>query len=211
MGRMLIQLGKTDQALKELEKVIDLVPDNIMAHTLLGRIYEEKGLTEKALERFEMVLLLNPTDEVIKAKVETLRKAVPDIERKVLETQEKTKLQVKTDSGVPKTEENDIRFDLPGESPGDEKTAEVAFVVREDFQGMGIATHLIEMLEKIAKENNYKGFTATVLRENAAMIRVFKKRYPNAKISVNSGSDLLIQMDFADAVKNVETKSTSKN
>lgn len=93
----------------------------------------------------------------------------------------------------------------------DERQAEVAFVVREDFQGMGIATHLIEMLEKIAKENNYKGFSATVLRENAAMIRVFKKRYPDAEISVNSGSDLLIQMDFADAFKSGNTKSGSKN
>jgi acyl-CoA hydrolase len=76
--------------------------------------------------------------------------------------------------------------------------AEVAFVVREDFQGMGIATYLIEILERIAKENHYTSFSASVLRENDAMIHVFKKRYPNAKISVNSGSDLLIRMDFAD-------------
>ena len=83
----------------------------------------------------------------------------------------------------------------------DDNNAEVAFVVREDFQGMGIATYLIEILEKIAKENHYTSFSASVLRENAAMIRVFKKRYPNAKISVNSGSDLLIRMDFADAIE----------
>ena len=83
----------------------------------------------------------------------------------------------------------------------DGNRAEVAFVVREDFQGMGIASYLIEILEKIAKENHYTNFSASVLRENAAMIRVFKKRYPNAKVSVNSGSDLLIRMDFADAVE----------
>ncbi len=81
----------------------------------------------------------------------------------------------------------------------DDTLAEVAFVVREDFQGMGIASFLLKMLEKIAKENQYKGFTATVLRENAAMVKVFKKRYPNAIVKVNSGSDLLIRMDFADA------------
>ncbi len=40
----------------------------------------------------------------------------------------------------------------------DDKQAEVAFVVREDFQGMGIASYLIEMLEKIAKENHYTQF-----------------------------------------------------
>ena len=81
----------------------------------------------------------------------------------------------------------------------DDSLAEVAFVVREDFQGMGIASFLLKMLERIARENQYKGFTATVLRENAAMVKVFKKRYPNAKVKVNSGSDLLIRMDFADA------------
>ena len=83
----------------------------------------------------------------------------------------------------------------------DDSRAEVAFVVREDFQGLGIATYLIEILEKIAQENHYTSFSASVLRENAAMIRVFKKRYPNAKISVSSGSDLLIRMDFSDAVE----------
>jgi acyl-CoA hydrolase/ribosomal protein S18 acetylase RimI-like enzyme len=76
--------------------------------------------------------------------------------------------------------------------------AEVAFVVREDFQGMGIASYLLDVLAHIAKENHYNSFCATVLRENAAMIRVFKKRFPKAKVSMNSGSDLLIEMDFND-------------
>jgi acyl-CoA hydrolase/GNAT superfamily N-acetyltransferase len=78
----------------------------------------------------------------------------------------------------------------------DDERAEVAFVVREDFQGHGVASYLLEILEKIAKENSYSSFSASVLRENAAMIRVFKKRYPNAKISVQGGAELQIQMDF---------------
>ena len=79
-----------------------------------------------------------------------------------------------------------------------DERAEVAFVVREDFQNRGIAPYLIEILEKIAKENNYKSFCATVLRENSAMIRVFKNRYPQAKISSGGGSDLLIEMNFSE-------------
>jgi acyl-CoA hydrolase len=74
--------------------------------------------------------------------------------------------------------------------------AEVAFVVREDYQGMGIAGYLLDVLTHIAQENQYRSFCATVLRENAAMIRVFKKKFPNAEVSVNSGSDLFIVMDF---------------
>jgi RimJ/RimL family protein N-acetyltransferase len=81
----------------------------------------------------------------------------------------------------------------------DDRRAEVAFVVREDFQGMGIASYLLDILVKIAKENHYNSFCATVLRENAAMVRVFKKRFPKAEVSVNSGSDLRILMDFSEA------------
>jgi len=76
--------------------------------------------------------------------------------------------------------------------------AEVAFVVQEDYQGKGVASFLLDILEKIARENNYKGFSATVLRENPTMIHIFKKKYPNAKISASSGSDVQILMDFAD-------------
>jgi acyl-CoA hydrolase/GNAT superfamily N-acetyltransferase len=62
-----------------------------------------------------------------------------------------------------------------------DSVAEVAFVVREDYQGFGIASYLLAELEKIAKENHFKGFAATVLRENAAMLHVFKKGMPTRK------------------------------
>jgi acyl-CoA hydrolase/GNAT superfamily N-acetyltransferase len=77
--------------------------------------------------------------------------------------------------------------------------AEVAFVVREDFQGMGVASYLLKILEKIATENDYTHFTATVLAENPAMMRVFKKRYPNAEIHRDSGGEITFRMDFKDA------------
>lgn len=78
-----------------------------------------------------------------------------------------------------------------------ESTAEIAFVVREDFQGHGIATYLLEVLEKIARENNYSVFTATVMRENTAMLQVFKKRYPDAEFVVD-GTELEATMRFAE-------------
>ena len=80
-----------------------------------------------------------------------------------------------------------------------EQVAEIAFVVREDYQGMGIASYLLAVLEQIAKENNYLQFQASVLRENRAMIQVFKKRYPDLKISAQSGSEVLIEMDLSDS------------
>jgi RimJ/RimL family protein N-acetyltransferase len=60
--------------------------------------------------------------------------------------------------------------------------AEVAFLVREDFQGQGIAGHLLAELHKIAVANGFKSLYASVLPENKAMLRVFQKSFPVARI-----------------------------
>lgn len=75
--------------------------------------------------------------------------------------------------------------------------AEVAFVVREDFQGMGIATYLLEKIEAIARKNGFQGFMATVLPQNRAMLHVFQKRYPDAEILREFG-ELIVRMDFGE-------------
>jgi acyl-CoA hydrolase/GNAT superfamily N-acetyltransferase len=90
-----------------------------------------------------------------------------------------------------------------------DRRAEVAFVVREDFQSMGIASYLLAVLEKIAKENHYAHFSASVLHENRAMIQVFKKRYPNLKISTQAAGEVLIEMDLSDA-REIEEPSDQK-
>jgi acyl-CoA hydrolase/GNAT superfamily N-acetyltransferase len=54
-------------------------------------------------------------------------------------------------------------------------TADVAFVVRDDYQGRGIGTTLLTYLTYLAKKQGLLGFTADVLMENAPMLRVFEK------------------------------------
>ena len=76
--------------------------------------------------------------------------------------------------------------------------AEIAFVVNEEFQGLGIASILLGILEKIALKNGYKRFGASVMKENIAMLMVFRKRYPDAKISVTETDEYRIVMDFDD-------------
>mgnify|MGYP003970488977 CR=1 FL=1 len=74
--------------------------------------------------------------------------------------------------------------------------AEVAFVVREDFQGLGIASYLLMKLEAIAKENGYKQFIATSLVKNQSMKHIFLKRYPSAIIK-ESTTDIEFVMDLS--------------
>lgn len=53
--------------------------------------------------------------------------------------------------------------------------AEIAFVVRDDWQNHGIGSFLFKHLATIARRNGISGFTAEVLRENRPMQRVFTK------------------------------------
>jgi acyl-CoA hydrolase/GNAT superfamily N-acetyltransferase len=83
----------------------------------------------------------------------------------------------------------------------DKDIAEVAFVVREDYQNMGIASYLMQQLEMIAKKNHYVGFEATILKENVAMLHAFKKNYPNLKIHDDDGVQMTLIMKFDDHQK----------
>lgn len=85
---------------------------------------------------------------------------------------------------------------------GSPSSAEVAFVVREDFQNMGIASYLLDELERIAVINGYKRFSAWVLEDNSAMIQVFTKRYPDAKVTLNEKDGYRIEMDFFATTEN---------
>lgn len=54
-------------------------------------------------------------------------------------------------------------------------TAEVAVVVRDDFQGRGIGMELLSYLTYLAKREGLLGFTAEVLVENRPMMGLFEK------------------------------------
>jgi len=53
-------------------------------------------------------------------------------------------------------------------------TAEVAFLVKDEWQNMGIGMELLSYLTYLAKKQGLSGFTAEVLRENTAMIHLFE-------------------------------------
>ena len=57
----------------------------------------------------------------------------------------------------------------------DTNRAEVAFVVRDQWQGRGVGGFLLKNLITVAKRNGIRGFTAEVLIENRGMQAVFQK------------------------------------
>ncbi|MBN2302289.1 MAG: GNAT family N-acetyltransferase [Lentisphaerae bacterium] len=79
-----------------------------------------------------------------------------------------------------------------------EKTnfAEVAFVVRDEWQKQGIGTFLLKHLAVIAKRNGIGGFTAEVLIENKAMQAVLNKS--EFRVTSEPGDDAYsFRMEFA--------------
>jgi acyl-CoA hydrolase/RimJ/RimL family protein N-acetyltransferase len=53
--------------------------------------------------------------------------------------------------------------------------ADVAFIVDENYQKLGIAGYMYKTLIRLARERGIKGFTADVLASNKAMFKVFEK------------------------------------
>ena len=53
--------------------------------------------------------------------------------------------------------------------------AEVAFMVEEDYQGLGIAGKILRHLAGIAKDKGIVQFHAEVLPENKGMLAVFNR------------------------------------
>jgi len=66
-------------------------------------------------------------------------------------------------------------------------TAEVAFAVRDDYQGKGIGTTLLTYLTYLAKRQGLLGFRAEVLVENRPMMNLFEKMGFDIKKHVSEG------------------------
>jgi GNAT superfamily N-acetyltransferase len=61
------------------------------------------------------------------------------------------------------------------DAAGAQRSAEVAFMVEEDYQGLGIASITLRHLAGIAKDKGVVQFHAEVLQENRGMLAVFKR------------------------------------
>jgi RimJ/RimL family protein N-acetyltransferase len=67
------------------------------------------------------------------------------------------------------------------------ESAEVGFVVEEDWQGRGVASRLLQHLVRIALEHGVIQFEAEVLKENEPMLAVF--RHSGLPMTTRNGDD----------------------
>lgn len=63
LGKTYLEKGMMDEARKEFESVIKIVPDNLFAHKKLAEVYRDTGETALAIKAFKVILKLNPMDE----------------------------------------------------------------------------------------------------------------------------------------------------
>ncbi|MFH1114245.1 MAG: GNAT family N-acetyltransferase [Pseudomonadota bacterium] len=64
---------------------------------------------------------------------------------------------------------------------------DTAFVVDEEYQGLGIASFLFKMLIQLAKERGLQGFTADVVASNRGMMKVLEKSGLTVKARLEMG------------------------
>lgn len=64
---------------------------------------------------------------------------------------------------------------VASEAPNTERSAELAFIVEEDYQGRGIASRLLGHLAALARSQRLTHFEADVLSQNSPMLAVFKR------------------------------------
>jgi len=79
----------------------------------------------------------------------------------------------------------------------EERTAEIAFVVEEDYQGLGIASRLLRLLTQIAREQGIAALEADVLAGNKSMLAVFAR--PGVPMKTHrEGGTVHVTLDLRD-------------
>jgi len=75
------------------------------------------------------------------------------------------------------------------------QSAEVAFIVQDEWQAKGMGAFLLSYITRIATQRGIKSFYATVLRENKAMLNIFYNCGYNVKTDFD-GSSYIISYDL---------------
>ncbi|MFB0518943.1 MAG: tetratricopeptide repeat protein [Acidobacteriota bacterium] len=146
LGRAYMELKKMLEAQAEFEEVISKIPDNLIANKFLGDIYFMQGNFNSALERYQVVIRLDPSNEEVASKIKNVsEKLVQQIPIAVPSEETPDELP------SPPSEEAELT-DTPSEErpEEDEQEEELSEEKPEDDE------RLAEPFEKRPEENEYK-------------------------------------------------------
>lgn len=78
LGRLYLEKGNLALAAEELQKAVDLSPENLLAQGLLGETYLKLRRPKEALGAYKMLLFLNPHDEKAQGLIRKLESLTAD-------------------------------------------------------------------------------------------------------------------------------------
>jgi tetratricopeptide (TPR) repeat protein len=78
LAKVFLDRDNLQGAVTELEKAVELSPDNILAHSVLGECYLKSKRPKDALRSFKMVLFLSPNNEKAQKAVRKLEALTAD-------------------------------------------------------------------------------------------------------------------------------------
>lgn len=78
LAKILLEKSQNEDAKNHLLKAIETSPENILAHSLLGKAYALLRKPKEALKAYKMVLFLNPIDEKAQKAVRKLESLTAD-------------------------------------------------------------------------------------------------------------------------------------
>jgi len=76
LGRLLLDQGDLAGAKKELEEVVKVIPDNLLAQRKLGDICARQNNSSESLKHYKSVLALNPRDNEVASLISKLEAAL---------------------------------------------------------------------------------------------------------------------------------------
>jgi len=134
------------EAQDEFEKVVSLVPDNLLAHKKLAEIYYKHGEADKALKECQAVLNLNPNDEEVKTMMTSLEPQPPEPEKPAEQT--------------PSTQADDFQdrkdtadtVEQQAESHIEEIKETPVYEIYEEVSGAELGIEIPEKLTPVAEE-----------------------------------------------------------
>jgi ribosomal protein S18 acetylase RimI-like enzyme len=65
--------------------------------------------------------------------------------------------------------------------------AEVAFLIKDDYQNVGLGSEMLRILTESARSQGIRGFVADVLVDNKAMLSIFHAAFETIESTLEEG------------------------